>query len=157
MVKSKESKKWLCIGAVVAVVIVAIIVGIVVAKGNSGDGGSQTGGSLTVADLSNVDIEIEYGDFDAMQDLSKEIQNGRANGKIVKIDGLVMHPGTSYSVVQENEKGSMKIGTVFSINDAVEAEYPDDGDHIIITGKIVEEKPLVYTIQTLKEFVEVVE
>ena len=150
-----KSKKGLYIGIIAVVVVVAVVAVILILnKGNGGDV-SQTEDSLTASDLANVDIEVEYGDFDAMKALSKEIQNGRATGKIVKIDGLVAHPGTKYSVVQKSEEGSLKIGTEFFISDAKIDEYPEDGDHIVITGKIVEEEPLLYEIQTLKEFVEV--
>ena len=161
MAKAKNNN-LIYIGIAV-VVVVAVIIGVIVAvKGNGGnnggDGGDNGGTSqdagLTAADLAKVDVEIEYGDYDGMEKLSKSIQNGEMTGKVVKIDGVVMHPGTSYSIGQANESGSAKIGTQFDIVDAAAAYYPADKDHVMITGKVVEKQPLVYMIETLQEFVE---
>ena len=158
--KANKNNNMLYIG-IAAVVIVAIAVGIILATRNkggdtgNGSGGdtSQTGG-LSAADLANVDITVAYGDYDAMEELSKAIQNGEMVGKVVKIDGVVMHPATSYSIGQANESGSAKIGTQFDIVDAAAAYYPADGDRVVITGKVVEKQPLVYMIETLSQFVD---
>lgn len=160
MAKAKNNN-LLYIGIAV-VVVIAIVIGVIVAvKGNSGNNGEDSDNSgtsqdagLTAADLAKVDVEIEYGDYDGMEKLSKSIQNGEMTGKVVKIDGVVMHPGTSYSIGQANESGSAKIGTQFDIVDAAAAYYPADKDHVVITGKVVEKQPLVYTIETISEFVE---
>lgn len=155
MAKAKNNKP-LYIGIAV-VVVIAVIVGVIVAvKGNSGNGGggetSQNAG-LSEEDLAKVDVEIEYGDYDGMEKLSKSIQNGEMTGKVVKIDGIVMHPGTSYSIGQANASGSAKIGTQFEIVDGT-SSYPADKDHVVITGKVVEKQSLVYMIETLSDFVE---
>ena len=160
MAKAKNNN-LLYIG-IAAVVVIAVVIGVIVAvKGNSDNNGgdSDNGGTsqdagLTAADLAKVDVEIEYGDYDGMEKLSKSIQNGEMTGKVVKIDGVVMHPGTSYSIGQANESGSAKIGTQFDIVDAAAAYYPADKDRVVITGKVVEKEPLYYMIETLQEFVE---
>ena len=157
--KNNNNLIYICIAVVV---VIAVIIGVIVAvKGNSGNNGgnSDNGGTsqdagLTAADLAKVDVEIEYGDYDGMQELSKAIQNGEMTGKVVKIDGIVMHPGTSYSIGQANESGSAKIGTQFDIVDAAAAYYPADKDRVVITGKVIEKEPLYYMIETLQEFVE---
>ena len=159
---AKAKKNNLLYIGIAVVVVIAVVIGVIVAvKGNSGNNGgdSDNGGTsqdagLTAADLAKVDVEIEYGDYDGMEKLSKSIQNGEMTGKVVKIDGVVMHPGTSYSIGQANESGSAKIGTQFDIVDAAAAYYPADKDHVVITGKVVEKQPLVYTIETISEFVE---
>ena len=158
MAKKNNNLIYICI----AVVVIAVIIGVVVAvKGNSGNNGgdSDNGGTsqdagLTAADLAKVDVMVEYGDYDGMQELSKAIQNGEMTGKVVKIDGIVMYPGTSYSIGQANESGSVKIGTQFDIVDVAAAYYPADKDRVTITGKVVEKEPLYYMIETLQEFVE---
>ena len=71
--------------------------------------------------------------------------------KVVEIDGLVNHPGQSYSIVQADADGKQKIGTVFNIEDS--SEYPKDGAHIVITAKVLEKSALNYQLFTLKEFV----
>lgn len=159
MAKKNNNLIYICIAVVV---VIAVIIGVIVAvKGNSGNNGgnSDNGGTsqdtgLTAADLAKVDVEIEYGDYDGMEKLSKSIQNGEMTGKVVKIDGVVMHPGTSYSIGQATEAGSSKIGTQFDIIDAAAAYYPADKDRVVITGKVVEKEPLYYMIETLQEFVE---
>ena len=159
MAKKNNNLIYICIAVVV---VIAVIIGVIVAvKGNSGNNGgdSDNGGTsqdagLTAADLAKVDVEIEYGDYDGMEKLSKSIQNGEMTGKVVKIDGVVMHPSTSYSIGQANESGSAKIGTQFDILDAAAAYYPADKDRVAITGKVVEKEPLYYMIETLQEFVE---
>lgn len=159
MAKKNNNLIYICIAVVV---LIAVIIGVIVAvKGNSGNnGGDSDNGStsqdagLTAADLAKVDVTVEYSDYDGMQELSKAIQNGEMTGKVVKIDGIVMHPGTSYSIGQANESGSSKIGTQFDIVDAAAADYPADKDRVVITGKVVEKEPLYYMIETLQEFVE---
>ncbi len=160
MAKAKNNN-LLYIG-IAAVVVIAVVIGVIVAvKGNSGNnggdggnGGTSQNAGLTAADLAKVDVEIEYGDYDGMEKLSKSIQNGEMAGKVVKIDGVVMHPGTSYSIGQVNEAGFSKIGTQFDIVDAAAADYPADKDRVVITGKVVEKEPLYYMIETSREFVE---
>ena len=155
MTKAK-SKTGLYIGIVAVIVAVAVMVGVVISNktGNSDEGAVQTSSELSAGDLANVDVIIEYGDYDGMQSLAKDIQNGNMVGKVVKINGLVSHPGTSYSVVEESEDGTKKIGTQFVIDNAEGAEYPTDGAHVVLTGKVVQKDPMVYVIQTLKEFVQ---
>ena len=159
MAKSKNNN-IIYIGIVAVVIIVAIIIGIVVGNngGNGGDEGSggeetsQTEG-LTASDLATVDVTVEYGDYDGMEALAKDIQNGYATGKVVQIEGDVSHPMSTYSIVEQNEDGTGSIGTRFII--VGETGYPEDKDHVVITGKVIELEPLVYVIQTLPDFVEV--
>ena len=159
--------------AAVVVVIVAIVIGVVVANNNRDDDDknksqttSQTensnsstnnsqssgGARVTPSELANADVTIEYGNYDAMKTLSSDIQNGRMTGKIVKIDGLVSHPGTKYSIVQPNASGSQKIGTEFIIEDS--ADYPDDGERAVVIGKVIEKEPAYFVIVTLDKFVD---
>ena len=162
---AEKQNKGLVIGIAVAVVaVIAIIVGIVLAKGNGGgtsDGGDESGTSqvesnVNEADYSVIDVSVEYGDYDTMYTLSKSIQNGEATGQIVRIDGVVSHPMSKYSIVQEDESGA-KIGTEFVIEGIEEADYPEDGDHVIITGEVIEKEPLYYIIRTTPEYVEILE
>ena len=157
----EKTGKNLWMGATAIVAIVLAIVGIIVVKNNSGEkpvgeGESSSQESSSFADeLTNVDVEIEYGDYDAMKELASDIQNGRATGKVVKIDGLVSHPMSFYSVVEPNEDETSTIGTRFVIED--ETGYPEDEDHIIITGKVIELESLVYVIKTTSDFIEIQE
>ena len=166
MAKTKQPNKTnIYVGIIVgAIVVAALVVGIVVAIKNSGssssnNSSSSSSGSQTPSstDYSNVDVSVSYGDYDSMETLSKNIQNGYATGQIVKIDGIVSHPATTYSVVQPNADGSQRIGTQFIIDGASESDYPADGARVVITGEVVEQSPLYFVIKTTPQYVEVTE
>lgn len=116
---------------------------------------ASASGELTAADLANVDIEIALDDYDAMAALSKDIQNGKATGKVVKVDGYVSNfaKGMSYSIVENNANKSGSIGTNFVIEGVEEDAYPADGTHIVIVGKVVQDG-YSFIIHTLPEFIE---
>ena len=164
MAKKSNNNLIIGIGAAVVVVLVAVgvIIGINAGKGGGESGGgdsdngsntSQNTGGLSKSDLANIDVYVPYGDYDGMQTLSKDIQNGYATGKVVKIDGLVSKPMSSYSIVQASSDGTKKIGTQFIIEGGSESNYPKDGDRVEIVGKVVENSPLVFIIKTLPEYV----
>ena len=92
-----------------------------------------------------------------MSTLSKDIQNGRATGQVVKIDGYVSNfaKGMSYNIVENNADKTGNIGTTFVIEGAAEDAYPSDATHVIITGKVVQDG-YSFTIHTLPDFVQVV-
>lgn len=155
---TEKKNKGIIVGIVVAVVVlVAVVAVVLVTKGDreevieSGDGGI-----VVQMDYSEPDVVIEYGDYDTMRAQSKAIQNGEMLGKTVRIEGIVSHPMTKYSIVQEDEDGN-KIGTEFVIEGLDEDEYPQDGERVVISGEVIEKSTLYYIIKTRPEFVEVVE
>lgn len=162
---AEKQNKNLIIGiAVAAVVMIAVVVGIVLMKGKgdgSIDGGQSAGagqieGSTNEMDFSDIDVSVEYGDYDTMFEQSKAIQNGEMLGKVIKIEGLISHPMSNYSIGQQSEDGSF-VGTVFVIEGADEDDYPEDGDHVVITGEVVEQSPMNFVIRTAPQYVEVIE
>ena len=154
----KQNNNGLIVGIVIAcVAVVAIIIGVVFANRKSDDGGESSENNTSEVDYSTVDETVTFGDYEGMEKLSKAIQNGEMVGKKVKIDGLVMHPTSTYSIVQENEAGTQKIGTQFIIEGADEDSYPQDGDHVVITGEIIEKSPMYFVISTTPKYVEVKE
>ena len=115
--------------------------------------------TISAADLANVDVVIEYGDYDSMADLSANVQSARAEGTVVQVDGMVVNygSGTSYSIVEPASDGTKRIGTVFKIEGAQNSDYPQDGQRVKITGIIgSDETGYTYFIKTLPEFVEVI-
>ena len=168
-----DKKKLGIIGGVAAVVIIGVIIAIAVATSTKSDEGGDNKDkngssqqedkkdndkktSISADDLKNVDETIDFGDYDAQQTLSKAIQNGEKTGKVVKIEGTVSHfsKGMSFNIGQKKTEGNQFIGTTFVIEDAVsEDEYPQDGDHVVITG-IVKAEGYSFQIKTLKKFVE---
>lgn len=154
MAKTKNNNSIYIWVAVAVAVVIAIIVAVVVMNNNKGGGSGSDSGNSGAVDYSTVDETIMFGDYDGMEKLSKAIQNGEMVGKVVKINGLVSHPMSTYSVVQPSEDGSKKIGTQFIISDAESSDYPEDGDTIVITGEVVENSPMVFVIKTTKNNIE---
>ena len=156
---AKNNKKTLYIG-IGAVVVIAIVVGIIIAvtrgsgNNNEGDGTNQST-VYTAGDFTPIQQSIEFGDYNTMFSLAKEIQNGEAIGKIVEIEGYVSHPGAKYSIVQKNADGTKSIGTEFVI-EGDSASYPQDGEHVVLVGKVVEREPLYYNLATIQELVSIV-
>lgn len=168
----EKSNKPIIIGIIGAVVALGVVIGVISVRSRkanddtdnntntsqtSNEGKDEkTTASVTVDDLKNIDETITFGDYEAQKTLSKAIQNGEKTGKVVKIEGLVNHIGSSYSIVQQSEDGTEKIGTTFTIEDGTESDYPADEAHIVITGIVrADESGFVFTIKTLKSFVEV--
>lgn len=144
--------------AVVVVVVIAIVVVVINNKPNNGgdNSGTDQNSEIVEDELSIIDVNINYGDYDEMATQAKAIQNGEMTGMVIIVDGIVSHPMSKYSIVEEDEDGN-KIGTEFFIEGLDEEEYPKDGDHVIITGKVVEKQPLYYVIRTLPDYVEIIE
>lgn len=161
---TKQNKNLIIGIAIAAVVVIAIIVGVIVAKnGNKGDegNGADDGGAGQVEgveemDLSNIDVTVGYGDYDVMFAQSKAIQNGEMIGQVIRIDGVVSHPMSKYSIGQKGDNGQF-IGTEFIIEGADESEYPEDGEHVVITGEVIEKQPLYFVIKTTPQYIETFE
>lgn len=153
-----KKNKGIIVGILVAVVVlIAVVAVVLVTKGDREEAiESGDGGIVVRMDYSEPDVVVEYGDYDTMRTQSKAIQNGEMLGKTVRIEGIVSHPMTKYSIVQEDEDGN-KIGTEFVIEGLDEDEYPQDGERVVISGEVVEKSTLYYIIKTRPEFVEVVE
>lgn len=120
--------------------------------------------AVTSAELANVDVSVEYGDFDGMSALSKEIQNGERDGQVVEVDGLVSNfaRGMSYNIMEPNADDTEKVGTMFVIDGAAdqpeEDVYPADETHIKIVGKVgLDPDGIYYLIHTLPEYVEILD
>ena len=155
---TEKKNKGIIVGIVVAVVVlIAVVAVVLVTKGDREEAiESGEGGIVVQMDYSEPDVVVEYGDYDTMRTQSKAIQNGEMLGKTVRIEGIVSHPMTKYSIVQEDEDGN-KIGTEFVIEGLDEDEYPQDGERVVISGEVIEKSTLYYIIKTRPEFVEVVE
>ena len=123
--------------------------------------GDAVNDAIDAAALSAVDVTVEYGDFEAMQALATDIQNGKAKGQVVQIDGTVSNfaKGMSYSIGEKDEAAGKTIGTTFKIVGVEEDDYPSDGTHVKITGKVAPdpENGAAFYIYTLPDFVEVIE
>lgn len=162
---AEKQNKGMIIGICAAIVVViAVVVGVVLMKGKGNDviegGDGEDVGTIDDGtremDFSNIDVSVAYGDYDTMFAQSKAIQNGEMLGKVIKIDGVVSHPMSSYSIGQEDEDGSF-IGTVFVIEGIEEEDYPEDGDRVVITGEVIEKSPMNFVIRTSPQYVEIEE
>ena len=162
---AEKQNKNMIIGVAVAVVaLVAIIVGVLIMKGNGDDSiGDGTGDETDIQQVESTtsgfeepDVVVGYGDYDVMYAQSKAIQNGEMEGMVIQIDGVVSHPRSKYSIGESGE-GSTFIGTEFEIDGGSDADYPSDGDHVIITGEVIQKSPMYFIIRTMPEYVEVIE
>lgn len=167
---SKKINKNLCIGIGVAVVVlIAIIVGVVFLIKNNGSGANDTQTTDDIGEVAdvesagpqgssslNIEVSVDYEDYESMKTFAQAVQNGELTGKTVQVDGIISHPANKYSIVERAEDGTT-IGTEFIIEGIEEGDYPQDGDHVVITGEIVEKEPLYFIIKTSPQYVETVE
>lgn len=147
-------KKTLKIMAVAAALVLAATV--FAACGGKTEGGSASGASSAAsaassaeskaestaeskaADLSNPDITINNGDYDAMKTFASEMQGKTHEGKVVKVTGISVRSnfGAKASIM-ESDGGSQKIGTTYKLTgvDAIDG-YPADDAVVELTGVV---------------------
>ncbi len=110
--------------------------------------------TVTAEELAKPDVTVAYDDFEAMEKLSKSIQNGEMVDKIVEIDGEVANFGSSASIGEKNAADDKRVGTVYVIKDSESKDdYLPDKTRVKITGKVGTEDGFSFMIYTLKEFV----
>lgn len=101
-------------------------------SGNS----SNESSSGAKADLSNPSVVVEFGDFDAIEKLGKDMQNfAVAENTVIKITGLYSCPGTTPSIVEDDGTGKTKKGISMFLEDGI--EKPADGTKIEAVGVAV--------------------
>ena len=156
---AKDNKNMVIGIVVAAVVVIAIIIGVIVGinSGNNSGQSSEPGPeeSSNEVDYSNINVSVGYGDYDVMEAQAQAIANGEMLGQIVQIDGIVEHPMSKYSIVEPNEDGTKKVGVEFMIEGLDESQYPQDGEHIVMTGEVIEKEPLYYIIKTTPEYIDI--
>ena len=90
------------------------------------------------ADLSNPDITINNGDYDAMKNFASEMQGKTHEGKVVKVTGISTRSnfGAKASIM-ESDGGSQKIGATYKLTgvDAIDG-YPADDAVVELTGVV---------------------
>ena len=94
--------------------------------------GTQVNPFLEEAPTMHDPIEITFGDFDKMWEVSKKAQNGEyVNGQIVTIDGeLSVSPMGSASIGQRKADEGEYIGTSLKVTGWTEDDYPEDGSRV---------------------------
>ena len=92
--------------------------------------------ALGSADLSNVDVEIAYGDYGAMQDFMKKVGNFEAEENVVKIDGICVKGISSYNIMEDDGSGA-RVGLTLSVDGWSDADYPADYTRVQILGIVV--------------------
>ncbi|MBO2527574.1 MAG: hypothetical protein CW335_05280 [Clostridiales bacterium] len=89
-------------------------------------------------DLSNVDTEITFGDYAAMEDFQKKLGNFEAENQVVKIDGLCSKLGSTYSIMEDDGNGN-RLGVSLIVDGWTDADYPADYTRVQILGVVVTE------------------
>ena len=99
----------------------------------SGNSSSNESSSGAKADLSNPSVVVEFGDFDAIEKLGKDMQNFAVEeNTVIKITGLYSCPGTTPSIVEDDGTGKTKKGISMFLEDGI--EKPADGTKIEAVG-----------------------
>ncbi|MCI6652148.1 MAG: hypothetical protein MSH11_01800 [Ruminococcus sp.] len=97
---------------------------------------SNESSSEAKADLSSPSVVVEFGDFDAIEKLGKDMQSFAVEeNTVIKITGLYSCPGTTPSIVEEDSTGKTKLGISMYLEDGI--EKPADGTKIEAVGVAV--------------------
>lgn len=87
----------------------------------------------------STEFNIDYGDFEAMQAVSKKLQNrGYKDGQEITIDGDLSLGFMSASIGQS--KGGMFVGTTLEVNGWKLDDFPEDESRVKVTAKVVTNK-----------------
>lgn len=97
---------------------------------------SEEPAAPAVADLSKVDVEIAFGDFDGMQAFQQKLANFEAENFVVKIDATIEKLGSNYSLMEHNADGS-GLGVTVVVDGWADADYPADDTHVQVLGAVV--------------------
>lgn len=85
------------------------------------------------ADLSQPSIVVEFGDFDGIQTVMKQMQNMEiAEGTVIKITGIYQKDTSTPAVMEENAEGNTKLGLLMYLPEGTE-EVPN-GTKIEVVG-----------------------
>lgn len=108
------------------------------------------------ADLSRIDIEIAFGDYDAIRSFNNNISS--YVGKVVKVAGLNAAGMFSCSIMEKNEEAGESFGRTYTVEgwDKVE-QYPADGARIEVLGVVALNEYGVEVISVKPENVKVLD
>lgn len=88
------------------------------------------------ADLSNPEIVVEFGDFEGIQALMKQMGNFEvAEGTVIRITGLYYHQTSTPSIMEENEAGDTRLGLNMYLEEGI--EEPAEKTKVEATGTAV--------------------
>ena len=94
-------------------------------------------------------ITVEFGDFDAMQKVSKTAQNNQyAEGQIITIDGELSVNFGNASIGQR--KNGEFIGTTLEVEGWTEDDYPEDGSRVLVKATCKANKEYYFIYLTAK-------
>ena len=97
---------------------------------------SNESSSEAKADLSNPSVVVEFGDFDAIEKLGKNMQSFAVEeNTVIKITGLYSCPGNTPSIVEDDGTGKTKKGISIYLEDGI--KKPADGTKIEAVGVTV--------------------
>jgi len=133
--------------ALAAACVMALSLAACGGSGNSGSGSGSSGGTAEASsagtdsqggttagvDLSNPEIVIEFGDFDGIQVLMKQMSNMEIKeGTVIKITGIYQKDTSTPSVMEANEEGNTKLGLLMYLPEGV--ELPSNGTKVEAIG-----------------------
>ena len=94
-------------------------------------------------------ITVEFGDFDAMEKVSKTAQNNQyAEGQIITIDGeLAINFG--HASIGQRKDGEY-VGTTLEVEGWTEDDYPEDGSRVLVKATCKANKDYFFIYLTAK-------
>ncbi len=95
-------------------------------------------------------ITVQFGDFDAMQKVSKTAQNNQyAEGQIIVIDGELSVNFGNAAIGEKSDDGEF-VGTTLEVEGWEEDDYPEDGSRVLVTATCKANKDYFFIYLTAK-------
>lgn len=118
---------------------------------------SVSAASAPDADLSDIYKTIDFGDYEGIQALMKEMSNFEIDGKVVTIEGEFDSDTSSYGILESDGNGNL-LGCTIVVDGLDDSNAPEDGAKIKVTGVVSEgANALSRVIRVAAENFEVIE
>ena len=87
------------------------------------------------ADYNNPSIVVEFGDYDGINKLGKDLQNFAVEeGTVIKVTGLISRDFKDPSINERNSDDTGSMGITMFLDGMDEADYPEDGAKVEVVG-----------------------
>ncbi len=113
---------------------------------------------LTAADYSNPAVTIEYGDFELIQTVTKDMQTGKYDGKVIKVTGISQKRMSSCTVMERDESTGTGYGMTYYLDGKPNlSEYPAEDAKVELLGVVTVGDYDVRALTVLPDKVTVIE
>ena len=113
---------------------------------------------LNTADYDNPAVTIEFGDFELIQQVTKDMQTGKYDGKVIKVTGISERRMNSCTVMERDEANGKGYGMTYYLDGQPDVkEYPAEATKVILLGVVTTEEYGVRALTVLPNKVTVTE